>query len=176
MKFWSRTLPALIGLLALIVGAAFFLIASNVLFLQDIGPIYFSRLTGNFSYLIAGIVIFIIGLLLLAVSIRRAPKISAVSQQTQLGELKISYKAIESMILKAAKEIAGIRDTSSHINDTDKGLVIYLKVKAVPDKPIPDLTVELQSNVKEYVEKIGGTSVAEVKVLVENISSEPVNR
>lgn len=175
MKFWSRTFPAILGILALITGVLLFFITSGILTLQDIGVISFSHLVGSFPFLVAGVVIFIVGLLLLVISFRKEAQINSIAQQTQLGELKISHKTIESMILRISKTIKGIRDTTAYINDTEKGLIVYLKVKAVPEKPIPDLSLELQSSVKDYIEKIGGTSVAEVKVLIEDISSEPVN-
>ncbi|NLC11854.1 MAG: alkaline shock response membrane anchor protein AmaP [Firmicutes bacterium] len=175
MKSWGRTFFALLALLALIVGVLLVLIATGILRLQGIGLIELSRLAGSFTFFIAGIVIFIVGLLLLIFCLRKGEQVSAISQQTELGELSISYKTIESMILKASRSVKGIRDITAKTASTEKGLVIYIKAKAVPEKPIPELTLELQASVKDYVEKIGGTAVAEVKVLIENISSEPVN-
>ena len=44
--------------------------------------------------------------------------------------------------------------------------------KVIPDLPIPGLVNELQTVVRDYVQEISGSNVAEVKVLVENIAQE----
>jgi uncharacterized alkaline shock family protein YloU len=44
----------------------------------------------------------------------------------------------------------------------------------VPDEKIPQLTAELQTAVKEYVESSTGGTVAEIKVLIENVASDTI--
>ena len=57
---------------------------------------------------------------------------------------------------------------------TPQGLVVYLHVKVLPDQKLPDLTSELQNNVKNYLEETTGIIVNEVIVSVENIILDQV--
>ena len=91
---------------------------------------------------------------------------------SEIGEIRVSFKAIENMVLSASRKVKGIREVNTRIDSVEQGLVIYMRVKVIPDLPIPGLVNELQTVVRDYVQEISGSNVAEVKVLVENIAQE----
>ncbi len=95
---------------------------------------------------------------------------------TEIGEVRISFKAIENMVLTASRKVKGIREVNTRIDYIEQGLVIYIRIKILPDIAIPELTNELQTRVKDYVQEISGSSVAEIKVLVENIAQEKIEK
>ncbi len=132
-------------------------------------------LIGDFNYILLGFLLFLLGLFFVVIFASRKGKekdFGSIANFTELGEVRISLKAVESMVHTAARSIKGIREVSTKTDSTEQGLVIYLRVKTIPDVPIPGLASELQEKVKQYVQQISGHNVAEVKVLVENIAHE----
>jgi uncharacterized alkaline shock family protein YloU len=67
------------------------------------------------------------------------------------------------------QQTQGIKDVSRQVSFTPDGLVVRVKIRVMPDVPLPGLINELQSKTKEYLEEITGIVVHEVKVMVENI-------
>lgn len=138
----------------------------------------FYWLEGSLNHTALGFLILIAGVLLIAFFSPGVKKKEAgnIISFNEIGEVRISFKAIEKMVLAASRKVKGIREIGAHIDMTELGLVIYLRIKPIPDLPIPALVRELQETVRDYVQEISGSSVAEVKVLVENISQEKVQR
>ena len=80
------------------------------------------------------------------------------------------------MVLTASRKVKGIREVNTRIDSVEQGIVIYMRIKVLPDIPIPGLVNELQTRVKEYIQEITGSNVAEIKVLVENIAQEKIEK
>jgi uncharacterized alkaline shock family protein YloU len=78
--------------------------------------------------------------------------------------------------LTASRKVKGIREVNTRIDSVEQGIVIYMRIKVLPDIPIPSLVNDLQARVKEYVQEISGSNVAEIKVLVENIAQEKIEK
>ena len=95
---------------------------------------------------------------------------------TRKSEIRISFKAVENMVLTASRKVKGIREVNTRIDSVEQGIVIYMRIKVLPDIAIPGLVNELQARVKEYVQEITGSNVAEIKVLVENIAQEKIEK
>jgi len=111
---------------------------------------------------------------MLVFSVRRGECVETLMQQSPHGEMRICFKAIENLILRAAREVKGVRETKTRIVHSAAGLVIFLRSVAYPDQNIPRVTAELQAAVKEYVENTTGSTVAEIKVMIENVATESV--
>lgn len=137
------------------------------------------RLSGEAAAgIAAGFFILIAIIFFLAASLRRPSgksEVRSIVQFNELGEVRVAFAAIENMVLRISRQVKGIRETETRILYTDQGLDIFLKLKVLPDMQIPALVDELQGRVKDYVEDITGASVAEVKVLVENIIVDQVS-
>ena len=88
----------------------------------------------------------------------------SITQIAALGEIRISFKAVESLVTRAAYKVRDIRDIKVRIRQMEHGLVIFLQALAMPDRNIPQVTAELQEVVKEYVENATSSRVAEVRV------------
>ena len=140
--------------------------------------LFAGRLAGDLSYTLLGALLLVVGVILLIFSTKGSKKKEGgtIVSFTEIGEIRISFRAIENMVLNASRKVKGIREVNTRLNFTEQGLVIYLRVKVIPDVPIPALVGELQGKVREYVQEISGSSVAEVKVLVENIAQEKIEK
>ncbi len=172
----SRIILAILGICGLLCGL--FLILLTLGFFTTELFFFAGRLAGDLSYTLLGALLFVVGVILLIFSTQGSKKKESgtIVSFTEIGEIRISFRAIENMVLNASRKVKGIREVNTRLNFTEQGLVIYLRVKVIPDVPIPALVGELQSKVREYVQEISGSSVAEVKVLVENIAQEKIEK
>jgi len=139
---------------------------------------FVNRLIGDLRYTVLGSLLLAVGIILLVLSAQGSKKKESgnIVNFTEIGEIRISFRAIENMVLTASRKIKGIREVNTRINFTEQGLIIYLRIRVIPDIPIPALVSELQQKIREYVQEISGASVAEVKVLVENIAQEKIEK
>jgi len=70
--------------------------------------------------------------------------------------------------MRAIKPIEGVRDIKPHVSQSVEGLVIKLHMAINPELSVPDLSQQIQSAVKQYLQDIGGLQVAEVRLLVDD--------
>lgn len=129
---------------------------------------------GSLQYMLLAGLLLVAAVAVLVLGLRRGECVETILQQGPLGEVRICFKAVENLVLKAAKGVKGVKETKTRIVYTDNGMIIFLRVATYPDQVIPQVTAELQAAVKEYVESITGSSVAEVKVMVESIVTDAV--
>ena len=178
MGLGKRVIFVLIGIIILLGGL--FTLSLTLGFFDGllIGGHSTSSLEGNLNIIILGFLVAVIGLLIIifASAAGKKKESAGVVSFNEIGEFRISFRTIESIILTATQRIKGIREVTSHINSSEQGLVIYLRITTIPDIPIPALIQELQETVRDYVQEISGCNVAEVKVLVENISQEKIQK
>ncbi|MFO7952373.1 MAG: alkaline shock response membrane anchor protein AmaP [Bacillota bacterium] len=167
MKTLLRLVLVLIGLM--FIGGAFFLLAVNYNLVPGLA-FSLPAWTGQDIVLAVTAGIILIGLILIILGLRSPKKVAnAVMKGSQYGEIAISITAIENMVLRVVQQIQGIKDVSRQVSFTQDGLVIKVKVRVMPDVPMPGVADELQSKIKEYVEEMTGITVHEVKVNVDNI-------
>lgn len=94
----------------------------------------------------------------------------SVTRHTAYGEIKISLQAIEGMAQKSARGIIGLKDIKAIAKKIDDGLLIKIKALALTDINIPEVTNEVQKNVKEYIEGSTGIPIKEIKVIIDDIA------
>jgi uncharacterized alkaline shock family protein YloU len=168
-KLYLVIIALLLGSAALFLGA----VATAYLPLDVLGT-GLEEVYGNFRYALLSAFALIGVVLLLFVSLRRNECVETLLQQGPLGEVRICFKAVENLVLKAAKEIKGVRETKTRIVASDNGLIIFLRAVTYPDQNIPQVTAELQAAVKDYVENTTGSTVSEIKVMIENVVTDTV--
>ncbi len=173
MKAITRVFLVLLGLL--MIGTGIFLLLATFLPLGGYGT-HILKLYGQTVLLYAGGALALAGLipLLLGSSRPQQKKPEALLRVGEFGEVYITLNALENMVLRVVQRMRGIRDSSRSVAYTPHGLVVYLKVKVLPDQNLPELTGELQNNVKNYLEESTGMFVNEVRVSVENIILDQV--
>ena len=176
MGLAKRILLIFLGIIILLGGLWIIFLTLGLLTGLNIFGFYW--LEGNFNYTALGFLLIIAGVLLIAFFSSRGKKKASGSivSFNEIGEIRVSFRAIENMVLTASRKVKGIREVSTHIDTTEQGLVLYLRIKPIPDLPIPALVRELQETVRNYVQEISGSGVAEVKVLVENIAQDKIQK
>jgi uncharacterized alkaline shock family protein YloU len=155
-----------------------YIIASIVLILVSIGwlgPINFflgfiNNINNRWILGLTSALVFVVTFSLFLSSFKSKPVKQTIIQETNLGQIKITLSALEQLILKASKSVQGVRDVKSFISTAGNVISVLVKVQVIPDINIPQLSVDLQTTIKDYLLKTSGTSVNEVKVQVTKIS------
>ncbi len=127
---------------------------------------------GSLQYVLLAAALMALAVIMLIFSMRRAPAVETILQHGPMGEVRICFKAVENLVLKAARSVKGVREIKTRIAHTENGLLIFLRAVTFPDLNIPQVTAELQTAVKEYVETATGSNVSEIKVMIENVVTE----
>lgn len=125
------------------------------------------------------LVIGVIGTAFFAVSVRlivfaftRRGGGQPVIYESPNGEVRISLDAVESLVKKTARSIKGVRDIKAVIIHGKDGLHAELIGTVSPDVSIPEVSEEIQSSVRQYVKRVVGVEMTEVKIEIENIAAD----
>jgi uncharacterized alkaline shock family protein YloU len=135
-----------------------------------------NTLYGRWELLLTGIVFLVVSIRLLISGMRYKTGAEAVIRNTSLGQIRILLSAVETAVIRAAKDVAGVKDIKVKMLRNGDNINIVLKVSIMPDIGIPETTEDIQRNVKSYVEQIIGIKINEIKVVVEGISHEGKTR
>lgn len=173
MNLRERIFLALAALLLAVSAAAVASVASPLFSLPTLQS-WLAAVHGDVRFALAGAVLLLLAVVMLIFSMRRNAAPETLLQAGPLGEVRICFTTIETLVLKAAREIKGVRDINTRVVEKPAGLVIFLRATALAGQNIPQLAARLQEAVKEYVENTAGSHVAEVKVMIENVASESV--
>ncbi|HYG59431.1 MAG TPA: alkaline shock response membrane anchor protein AmaP [Symbiobacteriaceae bacterium] len=119
-----------------------------------------------------GAVFFAVSMRLIAVAFIRQGGGQPVVHETSMGEVRISLDAVENLVRKTARSIKGVREIKAVVSHGKDGLRVHLGGTISPEVSIPDVSEEIQSAVRQYVKRVVGVELAEVRLEVENIGNE----
>ncbi|HJV44450.1 MAG TPA: alkaline shock response membrane anchor protein AmaP [Bacillota bacterium] len=129
----------------------------------------------RYAYLAVSVIFFLISLKFLLQGFRRSKgheSATVISQTTDIGHVTISLNTIESIALKAARRIRGVRDVKSVVKANETGTSIVLKAAVDGETPIQGIIDEIQKAVKHQIEKIVGIEIKEVDVLITEVAQQ----
>ena len=109
--------------------------------------------------------------LIVAAWMRRAGG-QPVVHQLDLGDVRISLDAVENLVRKIAGSVKGVRDVKAMVTHKKDGLHAVLSGTISPEVSIPEISEEIQSAVRQYVKRVVGVELTEVRLDVENIANE----
>lgn len=124
--------------------------------------------------LLIALLFFVLSLMFLLSGVKSNKDKKAVSKHTNIGEVRISLISIENIALNASRKINGVKETKALIKKIDDSVAIIIRMIVMPDMNIPEISSELQSQVKSSVEDNAGIEVKDVKIIVESIYSPTV--
>ena len=75
--------------------------------------------------------------------------------------------------MKAVKRVEGVKEIRSAVKDSPEGLIITMHMMINPEHSVPEMSKNVQTAIKESLETIGGLTVAEVRVLVDDFAVAP---
>jgi len=123
-----------------------------------------------------GVIFFAFSVRFLTLGVRSQRGSRSVVHETAMGDVSVSLVAIENLVRRVARQCAGVRDVRGWVRYGAAGLSVHLRLTVSPDVSIPKVSDEVQKTVAQYVRDVVGVGVAEVQVMVENISTEPRRR
>lgn len=175
MNVGERFFMVLLGLLLLAAGLLGLALGLNLVPSPGLGT-EIMKLSGMAVVAMAGGGLVLVGLILLVLGLRStaAPVSNSIMQTSELGEIHIAIIALENMVLRVVQQTQGVRDDGRRVHQTADGLVAQIKIKVMPDLELPGLVAGLQERTRDYLEKMTGLVVNEVKVRVENLILDQV--
>lgn len=103
---------------------------------------------------------------------REAPSVA-----TELGLVTTALSAIEDLARRAGLQVAGVRELRPRVQLGRDGLQVTVGAEVDPDHRVPEVAPVLQTRLRETIEGVVGSRVAEVRVVVERIGADrPLRR
>lgn len=127
---------------------------------------------GRFIVGLIGAAFFIVSVRLIVVPFKRRGGGQPVVHETALGEVSISLDAVENLVRKTARSIKGVREIKAVVSHTKDGLKILLSGTISPEVSVPEVSEEIQSQVRSYVKRVVGVEPVDIRLEVENIANE----
>ncbi len=90
-------------------------------------------------------------------------------QDTEQGSVRVSVRAMETLVRRAVAQTDGILDSNIRINNTETDIAVEIDMVVGIETHVPAVTALLQRNVKGIVEEFAGIAVRDVVVLVTEI-------
>lgn len=171
MQLRQRAVYIFAALILLLIAALFIIFSFSLLPFEEVEH-FLSVIYGSWQVAAAALVVAIFSLWLLSVSIKKKEPLKIITQHTAHGQFMISFMALESMILKSVKKIEGLREVHPKIKTKDGQVDILLKIIIASDYQIPAISNKIQETVNSYLEEMGGITVNEIKIYIENVVSE----
>jgi len=119
-----------------------------------------------------GIVAAMMALFMLMWGLKTSPRIDAIMVEKGVsGEISISIAAAKAIIMRAVRQVEGVKELKPAVIPTPEGITVKLHTMLNPDHSVPETAQILQCVVREHLEKTGGLQVAEIKVLVDEFNA-----
>ena len=110
----------------------------------------------------------LIELYLAVKNLRRIPAIAFINP---LGEVRITYAALEDYIKSLKDEVPEIKEVKPQVVAGRRGVEIYSRVIVERDVNLPEITSKFQDMVSRYVKDVLGIEdIASIKVYIQKIS------
>ncbi|MNI05175.1 hypothetical protein D3C73_581210 [compost metagenome] len=173
IKIVDRLLLFVYSLIVFVVFAVCLFVSSSWIPLarskEALESLYFDVVPA-YTMITVSIVILAIRIRFLVITMRRGrTQAPSIDQRTDFGDIRISMETVENLSLKAAGRTRGVKDLKARVRVNQSGLEIMIRTIVDGESSIPEITEEMQSTVKTYIEDITGIPVASVTVFVANI-------
>ncbi|MCL6547950.1 MAG: alkaline shock response membrane anchor protein AmaP [Alicyclobacillus sp.] len=93
-------------------------------------------------------------------------RVDYVTMSGEHGQVRISHETIQQLANRAGRAVPGVYDLETRVAPGAAGILLALRVRAVPDVELSRMSQDIQSAVKSYVEQTAGVSVERVTVNV----------
>ncbi|HHY36652.1 MAG TPA: alkaline shock response membrane anchor protein AmaP [Firmicutes bacterium] len=175
MGFLDRIL-LFVAMLSLVFLSLFaLLLAFGLLSLEQLGT-SIALLYGRLDVGLVALFFLLASLRLFYLALGRRGQGRGISSRTELGELKISFAAVENLIQRTVRQIRGARETRVRVKGTPGGIAVKLQVVVNPEENVPALSKRIQEAICLQVRETMGIEVAEVNVHIANIGQEALEK
>lgn len=131
-----------------------------------------SHISGQWEAGMVGAVFLLISIRLLLAGMRSKRIKDTIVHHNEMGDVHISLEAIKNLVEKTSRHVRGVRGVKVNVTNDSKGLQIALKAVVSPEVHVPSVSAELQQRVHDYIKNTVGVELADVKIVVDNISND----
>jgi uncharacterized alkaline shock family protein YloU len=176
INVFNRILLLVLGALALVAGVIALLLLIPVIHPVDVSPGGFlqdfwrgiANLSGGSAIIavIVSILVALAGLALIVVELLpgRREEPTYVVRKDGLGTVTVARKSVRRVAQYEAARIPGVREVRPEVRNGADGIRIVAHASLAPDTVASEVGEQLQSNIKEAVQRHLGLPVAEVQV------------
>jgi len=94
-----------------------------------------------------------------------------IATSTDMGQINISMKAIENAVRRVAREVRGVRESSTRVDGSADGLTVSVDVSVSADESIPAVSQQVQLALRDHLSELVGIPVKEIHVNVKDTSA-----
>lgn len=174
MKIVDRVFLVLLCILVLPVGIGAIALGIGVVDSSALSD-YLAGAAGTVAFIavmvIYGLLVLVFALKLLFSGNKEHTPPFCLVKTTELGVIRVSTSTLDALTLKAVRSFQEVKEVKSLVLTDMEQVRIRLRLLVMPGANIPELTQNIQVEVKKYVEEHAGIIVSEVMVLVDNLYS-----
>ncbi|NPV90390.1 MAG: alkaline shock response membrane anchor protein AmaP [Firmicutes bacterium] len=178
MQAKAKIIVVIYSLAFLALGAVVFAMAIGWTPAIDTLNTALSEQSGKIVVGLAGCAVILISMVLLFSGLKgkEERQENGVIQELKLGRVVTTTTAIDSVVRRAVRQVRGVREVRPLINITPNGLSLVLNIILSPDVKVPEVSPQIQENVRQQLFDIIGIDVLEIRIRVENIGYDPNSR
>lgn len=127
---------------------------------------------GQWEAALIGAVCLLVSIRLLMAGLRSKRGKDTIVHKNDLGDVHITIDAVENLIEKTARHVRGVRAVKINIERKGHQLLVVVKATVSPESNVPSVSQEIQQRVHDHIKNTVGIELADVRILVENISND----
>jgi len=159
----------------ILIGIGLIAVSFNILLPEHINSLYYymqDSQINRWAVRLSGLLLIIISYSFAQLILGRMQREKTIAFTTASGEVTIALSAIEDLIKHSSYCMSEIRDVSSDVIATKKGIVVNLRVSLRSEANLPELTARLQEITKNKIQEVLGLEEAIViKIHISKIVS-----
>lgn len=170
MGIFDRIILSIYTFLLAFLSIGVILLSLRLLSLDIIGT-SIRYIYGQWEAGLIGAVFLLVSIRLLLAGLRTRNK-NTIVHHNDFGDVHITLDAVENLIEKTARHIRGVRSTKIQVERKDQQLFVNIKAVVSPESNVPSVSKEIQQRVHEHIKNTVGIDLADVRIVVENISND----
>lgn len=171
MGIFDRIILSIYTFLLAFLSLAVVLISLRLISLEHVWT-SLSLIYGQWEAGLVAAVFLLVSIRLLLAGLRSRGSGNTIIHHNEMGDIHISLDAVENLVEKAARHVRGVRGVKVRASHSTAGLKLRVKAVISPESNVPSVTAEIQQRVAEYVRNTVGVELADMQLLVENISND----
>lgn len=118
---------------------------------------------------VGALILILAGLHVVFFGLQRAAD-EGIRQETDLGHVQISLRAIENLARRSASQVAGVKEAAVDVHPSPEGVAFTISLIVAADAVIPEVSDRVGREVRDQVQKTVGVVVGDISVEIKNVS------
>ncbi|MGI6093293.1 MAG: alkaline shock response membrane anchor protein AmaP [Veillonellaceae bacterium] len=171
MGIFDRIILSIYTLLLTFLSVGVMLIALRLISL-DLVWTSLNRIYGQWEAALIGAVFLLVSIRLMLAGLRTKHNKGTIVHHNDFGDVHITLDAVENLIEKTARHVRGVRSVKINIERRSSNLFVTIRAIISPESNVPDVSKDIQQRVHDHIKSTVGIELADVRILVENISND----